>query len=340
MEEKRVNEDRSQKEYAEQEKRNARFRPAAEGMLREKELRFFFWLCAGVILAAVLFYKHDTLKRPVFLRMDREEMMTEDRLWECIGEEAFGSSGSGENEAEWMATEDTSTESKGTEVTFWIHIPIYYIQDQEDSSRITAVEFPELDGIGEFRVKGGMKEDAWSLFSSYYQGGFQGQKYGIYEIGGEIWIPQSQWPEKGVVLKKIRVFCDDGSVFEEDIGKLHLRALDDSGIMEGRSASVSSDGSTSSTYWLRQDCRLDSVGVGNQEQLCKEMDIRINGKELWQGTPVELKKGDFLKVETIQKSDGTVLQSLEPMTAFWNSDLQWQEQKMGVKRAMFRLSGF
>lgn len=241
---------------------------AAGGRKRILELYFFLLFFAAAVLSALWFHRSYTLHRPVFLLMDVEETMFE---------------GSAAEENERKREGDGSKAAGQNKKMLWTQISVYYIQDQEDRSQITAVDFPELEGIGVFQAEGGMKQAEWSLFSSMEGSSFQGQKYGIYEIYGKIQILEENWPENGLHLSRIQVVYEDGT--------------------------------RSFSYQVMEDCRLETITMRSPEQVRGEFDIQINGIDLWEWKPMELKAGSRLWVETLWHGSGNVRETLEPMTA-------------------------
>ncbi|MDO5549927.1 MAG: hypothetical protein Q4F76_02050 [Lachnospiraceae bacterium] len=273
---------------------------AAGGRKRILELYFFILFSAATVLSALWFHHSYTLHRPVFLLMDVEETMFEGSASEESGTER----------------EDNGSKTAGQDKKMlWTQISVYYIQDQEDQSQITAVDFPELEGIGVFQTEGGMKQKEWSLFSSMTGSAFQGQKYGIYEIYGKIQILEENWPENGLHLSRIQVIYKDGTIGEEWIGDLHLKHYMNFGKLQMDSSSSGSDGTRSFSYRVMEDCRLEKITMYSPDQVRSEFDIQINGTDLWEWKPMELKAGSRLQVETLWHGSGNVRETLEPMTA-------------------------
>ena len=258
-------------------------------------LLFYLFMAAGILIVAAgsLVQHYFSLKRPVFLPMHLElEMYREGN-----GDEDAGVSAGGDRYV-------------------WKEFPIYYIQDREDTSRVTELTFPQMEGLGEYWMTG-LEEEA-GLFH-HVSGSMQDGRYQFKQLFIKMELPAGNLGKQGITLDTVKVRYSDGTE-EVSIGSIVLTMEEPMEHVAVTGGSSSSDGTSMTRYLVQKDCRLEGFEVQNPELVKREFKVTVDGRDLWEWEPVELKKGDSFLVVSAWNGTGDVRERFEPYTAL----IQWK----------------
>jgi hypothetical protein len=198
----------------------------------------------------------------------------------------------------------------------WKEFPIYYIQDREDTSRVTELTFPQMEGLGEYWMTG-LEEEA-GLFH-HVSGSMQDGRYQFKQLFIKMELPAGNLGKQGITLDTVKVRYSDGTE-EVSIGSIVLTMEEPMEHVAVTGGSSSSDGTSMTRYLVQKDCRLEGFEVQNPELVKREFKVTVDGRDLWEWEPVELKKGDSFLVVSAWNGTGDVRERFEPYTAL----IQWK----------------
>lgn len=276
--------------------------------IHQSAFLFYFFMTAGVLIVAAgsLLQHYFALRHPVFIPMHIELEM----YWDggMDGDTMGSMDGNADVDAGSAAGEDRYV---------WKEFPIYYIQDREDTSRVTELTFPQMEGLGEYWMTG-LEEEA-GLFH-HVSGSMQDGRYQFKQLFIKMELPAGNLGKQGITLDTVKVRYSDGTEEEVSIGSIVLTMEEPMEHVAVTGGSSSSDGTSMTRYLVQKDCRLEGFEVQNPELVKGEFKVTVDGRDLWEWEPVELKKGDSFLVVSAWNGTGDVRERFEPYTAL----IQWK----------------
>ena len=174
-----------------------------------------------------------------------------------------------------------------------------YITNVHDSRVVNHVEFPEHLYIRVSATEQGFMSP-FSFDSSNQQP--PGEVHGRYSVR-TIYCQISEIPGveeiDGTVVRTARIFFNDGSQMDINIGELHFyRFGSEESPFDSVSSSGSSDGSSSSRYRAREDVTLISVENQMLERFEHRLDLKINDHVIDGIHGLEIKENDHLIIRS------------------------------------------
>lgn len=268
--------------------------------IRQSPFLFYFFMTAGVLIVAAgsLMQHYFALKHPVFIPMHMELEM----YWDG-GMDGY--------------TDGDTGNAAGEDRFVWKEFPIYYIQDREDDSKVAEITFPQLEGLGEYRMNG--YDGAEGLFHSY-SGSMRDGRYQVKQLFIWMTLPAGSLGARGITLDTMKVRYSDGAQEDVSIGQIILTLDNPMEYVTVTGGSSSSDGTSVTRYLVQRDCRLEGFEIQNPEQVKGEFRVTMDGKDIWEWEPAALTEGDTFQVETAWRGTGDIREQFEPYVAL----IQWK----------------
>lgn len=176
---------------------------------------------------------------------------------------------------------------------------LMYITNAHDKRVVNHVEFPEYPYISLSATEQGfMNHFPWESSNGQTPGEIHG-RYSTRTIHCRISQVPSADELDGAVVKTARVFFNDGTQMDVNIGELHFYVFGfDDRSFESVSSSGSSDGSSSSRYRAIEDVTLASVKNPMLERFEHRLDLKVNDHVIDGIDGLEIKEREYLEIRS------------------------------------------